>query len=57
MNLHANAPFGPKGRLTMVSRVTEQGWSLTEAAEAVPYIREQLDKMDVDHVGFGGVSA
>jgi len=34
MNLHANAPFGPKGRLTMVSRVTEQEWSLTEAAEA-----------------------
>ena len=34
MKLHANAPFGPKGRLTMVSRVTEQGWSLAEAAEA-----------------------
>jgi transposase InsO family protein len=34
MNLHANAPFGPKGRLTMTRRVTEQGWSLTEAAEA-----------------------
>jgi transposase InsO family protein len=34
MKLHANAPFGPKGRLTMVSRVTEQGWALTEAAEA-----------------------
>jgi transposase len=34
MDLHANAPFGPKGRLTMVRRVIEQGWSLTEAAEA-----------------------
>jgi transposase len=34
MKLHANAPFGPKGRLTMVRRVAEQGWSLTEAAEA-----------------------
>jgi len=34
MKIHANAPFGPKGRLTMVRRVTEQGWSLTEAAEA-----------------------
>lgn len=34
MKLHANAPFGPKGRLTMVKRITEQGWSLTEAAEA-----------------------
>ena len=34
MKMHANAPFGPKGRLTMVGRVIEQGWSLTEAAEA-----------------------
>ncbi len=34
MKLHANAPFGPKGRLTMVRRVTEQEWSLAEAAEA-----------------------
>jgi transposase len=34
MKLHANAPFGPKGRLTMVGRVIEQGWSLAEAAEA-----------------------
>ena len=34
MKLHANAPLGPKGRLLMVQRVLEQGWSLTEAAEA-----------------------
>jgi transposase InsO family protein len=34
MKLHANAPFGPKGRLTMVKRITEQDCSLTEAAEA-----------------------
>ncbi len=34
MKVHANAPLGPKGRLTMVLRVVEQGWSLTEAAEA-----------------------
>ena len=34
MKLHANAPFGPKGRLTMVRRVVDQGWSLAEAAEA-----------------------
>jgi len=34
MKLHGNAPFGPKGRLTMVRRVTEEEWSLTEAAEA-----------------------
>jgi transposase InsO family protein len=34
MKVHANAPLGPKGRFTMVSRVVEQGWSLAEAAEA-----------------------
>lgn len=34
MKLHANAPFGPKGRATMARRVVEQGWSLAEAAEA-----------------------
>jgi len=34
MKVHANAPLGPKGRLTMVLRVVEQGWSLAEAAEA-----------------------
>jgi transposase InsO family protein len=34
MKVHANAPLGPKGRLTMVLRVLERGWSLTAAAEA-----------------------
>jgi transposase InsO family protein len=34
MKVHANAPLGPKGRLTMVRRVVEQRWSVTEAAEA-----------------------
>lgn len=34
MKIHANAPFGPKGRLTMVRRVLEEDWSLTEAAAA-----------------------
>ena len=34
MKVHANAPRGPKGRLTMVRRVVDQRWSLTEAAEA-----------------------
>ena len=34
MKLHANAPFGPRGRLIMVRRVLEEQWSLTEAAEA-----------------------
>ena len=34
MKVHANAPLGPKGRLTMVVRVVEQGWPLAEAAAA-----------------------
>jgi transposase InsO family protein len=34
MRLHANALLGPKGREVMVLRVLEQGWSVTEAAEA-----------------------
>jgi transposase InsO family protein len=34
MKVHANAPLGPKGRLTMVLRVLEQGWSRAEAAMA-----------------------
>jgi hypothetical protein len=34
MKLHANAPLGPKGRLTMVLRVAEEQWSLARAAEA-----------------------
>ena len=34
MRLHANAPLGPKGRERMVLRVLEQGWSVTEAAQA-----------------------
>ncbi len=34
MKVHANAPLGPKGRLTMVRRVVEQEWSLAAAAAA-----------------------
>src|SRR5215212_4438777 len=34
MKVHANAPLGPRGRKLMVLRVIEQGWSVTEAAEA-----------------------
>jgi len=34
MKLHANAVLGPKGRLTMVRRVVDQGWSRVGAAEA-----------------------
>jgi len=34
MNVHANAKLSPKGRLVMCRRVVEEGWSLTEAAEA-----------------------
>jgi len=34
MKLHGNAPLGPKGRRRMVLLVTEEGLTLTEAAEA-----------------------
>ena len=34
MKVHANAPFGPKGREVMVLRTLEQGWSRAQAAEA-----------------------
>ena len=34
MEIHANAPLGPKGRATMVKRILEEGVALTEAAEA-----------------------
>ena len=34
MKVHANAPLGPKGRLTMVRRIVEHGWSVMEAAAA-----------------------
>jgi hypothetical protein len=31
MKLHANAALGPKGRLAVVLRVIEQGWSVIPA--------------------------
>jgi transposase InsO family protein len=34
MKLHGNAALTPKQRLRLARRVVEQGWSLTEAAEA-----------------------
>ena len=34
MKIHANAKLGPKGRLVMVKRVVDEGWSLTQAAAA-----------------------
>jgi len=34
MKVHANAPLGPKGRQTMVSRVVQDEWSLAAAAAA-----------------------
>jgi ribosomal protein RSM22 (predicted rRNA methylase) len=34
MNVHENARLTPQGRLVLVERVTQQGWSLTQAAQA-----------------------
>ncbi len=45
MKLHGNAPFGPKGRATMARRVVEQGWSLTEAAEAAGVSERTCSKL------------
>lgn len=45
MKLHANAPFGPKGRLTMVKRVTERTCS-----KWVGRYRAEGDVGERDHV-------
>ena len=44
MRVHANAPLGPKGRLTMVRRVLEQEWSLAEAAAAAGVSKRTCSK-------------
>ena len=52
MEVHANAKLGPKGRLVMVRRVVEQGWSLAEAAAAAGVsdrtCRKWVDRFLVD---------
>jgi transposase InsO family protein len=53
MKLHANAPFGPKGRLTMVRRVVDEGWSLAEAAEAAGVSERTCWKWVVRYRGEG----
>jgi transposase InsO family protein len=54
MKVHANAPLGPKGRLTMVRRVVEQGWSLTEAAAAAGVSDRTCRKWRDRYVAYGG---
>ena len=34
MNVHKNARLMPQGRLLLVGRITQQGWSVTQAAQA-----------------------
>jgi transposase len=34
MNIHKNARLTPQGRLRLVERITEAGWSLVQAAQA-----------------------
>jgi|SRR5437588_2080990 len=53
MRLHANAALGPKGRLTMVRRVVDGGWSLAEAAEAAGVSDRTVGKW-VDRFGAEG---
>jgi transposase InsO family protein/transposase-like protein len=53
MKLHANARLSPKGRLVMCRRVVEQGWSLTQAAEAAGVSERTCGKW-VDRYRAGG---
>ena len=34
MNIHKNARLTPQGRLLLVERITETGWSVAQAAQA-----------------------
>jgi transposase len=34
MNIHKNARLTPQGRLLLVERITEAGWSVVQAAQA-----------------------
>ena len=47
MKVHANAPLGPKGRLTMVRRVIDEQWSFADAAAAAG-VSEKTSRKWVD---------
>jgi transposase len=47
MKVHANAPLGPKGRLTMVLRVVDEQWSFADAAAAAG-VSEKTSRKWVD---------
>jgi transposase len=53
VKLHANAPFAPKGRLTMVLRVVEEGWSLARATEAAGVSDRTCRKWVTRYLGHG----
>ena len=53
MKLHANAKLGPKGRLVMVERVLEQGWSPRAAAEAAGVSERTCQKWIARYRGEG----
>jgi transposase len=53
MQVHANAPLGPKGRETMVLRVLEQGWSRSEAALAAGVSERTCSKWITRYVAEG----
>jgi transposase InsO family protein len=53
MKVHANAPFGPKGRLTMVRRVVDEQWSMAEAAAAAGVSGRTCRKWVDRYVGEG----
>ena len=53
MKLHANAALGPKGRATMIRRVLDEEWSLTEAAEAAGVSERTCQKWVARYRGEG----
>jgi transposase-like protein len=44
MNIHNNARLTPQGRLLLVQRVTDQGWTVRSAAEAAGLSQRQTDR-------------
>ena len=56
MNIHKNARLTPQGRLLLVERVTEHGWNIAQAAQAVGLSTRQAYRWRVRYRS-GGVTA
>ena len=42
MNIHKNARLTPQGRLLLVERITQHGWTVTQAARALEQLGANL---------------